>query len=81
MAKRLERLISFNNLDKVRIKPIKAIDKRFHNEEGIILRWHLDETYSLYIKSEDKKIVLVADEMELIEKYEGEVWLWVYHMI
>ena len=34
--------MSFNNLDKVIIKSIKDIDKRFHNEEGIILRWHKD---------------------------------------
>ena len=75
MAKRLERLISFNNLDKVRIKPIKAIDKRFHNEEGIILCWHMDEMYSVYVKGEYKIIVLFDYEMELIEKYEGKVWI------
>ena len=67
--------MSFNNLDKIRINPSFQIRKRYWNKEGIILRWHLDETYSLYVKSEDKKIVLVADEMVLVEKYEGEVWI------
>ena len=67
--------MGFNNLDKVRIKPNFKIKNKYWNKEGIILHWHLDETYSVYVKSEDKKIILVADEMELIEKYEGEVWV------
>ena len=44
-------IMGFNNLDKVRIKPNFKIKNKYWNKEGIILHWHLDETYSIYVKS------------------------------
>jgi len=55
---------TFNEGDEIWVYPVDMIKMTFHNQIGLVMKWHHDDIYTVYMRKNNVLITLHAYEME-----------------